>query len=64
MATKNAGLRIGVDRALRGEFLHTCEADGKPAAEVIREFMREYVARQQAEAQGLLFAAEPLEKSR
>jgi len=64
MATKNAGLRIRVERALRDEFLEACRAEDKPAAQVIREFMREYVAKRQAEAQGTLFAAEPLEKSR
>ena len=49
----------------RGDkFLEACRAEDKPAAQVIREFMREYVAKRQAEAQGSLFAAEPLERNR
>ena len=64
MVTKNAGLRIRVERALRDKFLEACRAEDKPAAQVIREFMREYVAKRQAEAQGSLFAAEPLERNR
>ena len=64
MGTKNAGLRVRVERALRDEFLDACRTQDKPAAQVIREFMREYVAKRQAEAQGSLFAAEPMEKSR
>ena len=63
MAIKNAGLRIRVERTLRDEFLDACRAEDKPAAQVIREFMREYVAKREAEAQGSLFAAELLEKS-
>ena len=64
MAIKNAGLRIRVERSLRDEFLDACRAEDKPAAQVIREFMREYVAKHQSEAQGSLFDAQPLEKSR
>ena len=64
MAAKNAGLRIRVERALRDKFLEACRAEDKPAAQVIREFMREHVAKRQAEAQGSLFAAEPLERNR
>ena len=64
MVTKDAGLRIRVERALRDKFLEACRAEDKPAAQVIREFMREYVAKHQAEAPGSLFAAEPLERNR
>jgi len=42
---KNAGLRIRVQRGLREQFLEACRADDKPAAQVLREFMRGYVAR-------------------
>lgn len=42
--SKDAGLRIRIDRLLRDRFLQTCHAQDKPAAQVIREFMREYVA--------------------
>jgi hypothetical protein len=42
--SKDAGLRIRIDRLLRDRFLETCHAQDKPAAQVLREFMREYVA--------------------
>lgn len=37
-------MRVRVSRELRDEFLVACQADDKPAAQVIREFMRAYVA--------------------
>lgn len=40
---KDVGLRIRVQRQLRDEFLQICHAQDKPAAQVLREFMREYV---------------------
>jgi len=40
---KDVGLRIRVQRDLRDEFLEICRAQDKPAAQVIREFMRAYV---------------------
>lgn len=40
---KDAGLRIRVQRDLREQFLEDCRAQDKPAAQVLREFMREYV---------------------
>ena len=64
MATKNAGLRIRIERTLRDEFLQTCRAEDKPAAQVIREFMRQYVAKRQTDAQRSLFATEPHDESR
>jgi len=42
--TKDSGLRIRVQRDLRDSFLEVCRAQDKPAAQVIREFMRMYVA--------------------
>jgi hypothetical protein len=42
---KDAGLRIRVQRELRDQFLGACRADDRPAAQVLREFMRDYVAR-------------------
>lgn len=45
--TKDSGLRIRVQRDLRDKFLEVCRAQDKPAAQVIREFMREYVERQE-----------------
>ena len=40
---KDVGMRVRVNRELRDEFLIACQADDKPAAQVIREFMRSYV---------------------
>ena len=45
MPTKDSGFRIRVQRELRQRFLDVCRAQDKPAAQVIREFMREYVSR-------------------
>ncbi|WP_071924384.1 hypothetical protein [Chelatococcus daeguensis] len=41
---KDVGLRIRVQRELRDQFLEVCRAQDKPAAQVLREFMRGYVA--------------------
>ena len=40
---KDAGLRIRVQKELREQFLAACQAQDKPAAQVLREFMRQYV---------------------
>lgn len=45
---KDAGLRIRVQRELRQSFLEACAADDKPAAQVLREFMRMYVEEHKA----------------
>jgi hypothetical protein len=42
---KDAGFRIRVQRELREQFLNACRAEDRPAAQVLREFMRDYVAR-------------------
>jgi hypothetical protein len=44
MATKDVGLRVRVERGLRDDFLEACRLLDRPAAQVIREFMRSYVA--------------------
>jgi len=41
---KDVGLRIRVQRDLREQFLAVCKAQDKPAAQVLREFMRDYIA--------------------
>lgn len=40
---KDAGFRIRVERGLRAEFLEACRAADRPAAQVLRDFMRQYV---------------------
>ena len=44
MAGKDSGLRIRVERPLREAFLEACRTEDRPAAQIIREFMRDYVA--------------------
>lgn len=50
MLGKDSGLRIRVEKALRDEFLETCHGQDRPAAQVIREFMREYIAKVKLES--------------
>ena len=40
---KDVGLRIRIDRELREQFLKACQEEDKSAAQVLREFMRDYV---------------------
>lgn len=49
MAMKDVGFRVRVERDLRDEFLEVCRAQDRPAAQVIREFMRSYVVQLGAE---------------
>jgi predicted DNA-binding protein len=46
---EDSGLRIRVERDLRERFLEICRRQNRPAAQVLREFMRAYIA--EAEAQ-------------
>ena len=48
MSAKDSGLRIRVERDLRERFLETCRAHDRPAAQVLREFMRRYIAEDDA----------------
>ena len=57
MGVKDTGVRIRVEKRLRDEFLETCRRQDKPAAQVLREFMRQYVAEHGDEA------AEPRRKT-
>ena len=43
---------------MHSEFLTTCRNQDKPAAQVLREFMREYVAKYPPVEQRELFVAE------
>ncbi|PWB84621.1 MAG: hypothetical protein C3F11_00320 [Methylocystaceae bacterium] len=44
MPGKDVGLRIRVERELRDQFLEVCRLQDRPAAQVIREYMRACVA--------------------
>lgn len=43
MTAKDAGFRIRVERDLRDKFIEMCRAKDRPAAQVIRDFMRQYI---------------------
>jgi hypothetical protein len=55
LKTKDAGLRLRVEKELRQEFVEACRSAGKPAAQVLREFMRDFVARERVLVQRSLF---------
>lgn len=55
LRTKDAGLRLRVERELREEFVEICRNEGRPAAQVLRDFMREYVAKNRSSQQRELF---------
>lgn len=40
---KDTGLRIRIERDLREKFLAVCRNQDRPAAQVIREFMKGYI---------------------
>lgn len=42
---KDSGLRIRVERDLRERFLEICQQQDRPAAQVLREFMRDYISK-------------------
>lgn len=42
MKTKDAGLGIRVDRELRDAFVAVCRKQDKPAAQELRDFIRDY----------------------
>lgn len=45
---KDSGLRIRIDRELREKFVALCREQDRPAAQVIREFIRGYLAKHEA----------------
>jgi len=49
---KDSGFRIRVQSDLREKFVELCRAQDKPAAQVLREYMREYVARHESANDG------------
>lgn len=61
---KDAGLRIRVQKELREQFLEACRAQDKPAAQVLREFMRSYVAQHNTEIRKPVASQERIVKRR
>lgn len=53
--SKDAGMRIRVEKDLRDEFVQACREQDRPAADVLREFMRTFTLTQQS-GQARLFA--------
>ena len=49
MTGKDSGFRIRVERDLREKFIELCRAQDRPAAQVIRDFMRQYIAAHEAQ---------------
>lgn len=60
MSGKDSGLRIRVERDLRERFLETCRADDRPAAQVLREFMRRYIV-EHGEGKNTVGESEPFD---
>lgn len=57
MQTKDAGMRIRVERELRDAFVAACQSQGLVAAEVLRRFMQGFADKHRA-GQGALFDGE------
>ena len=57
---KEESFNFRIDTKLKAEFQTAAEAQDKPAAQVLRDFMRAYVERQRAR----IFAAEARRQSR
>lgn len=45
MNKKNVALKIRVEEELRREFIEVCRSEDMTAAQVVRKFMREHIAR-------------------
>jgi hypothetical protein len=54
MSTKDAGIRIRVEKELREAFTLACRAQDRAASDVLRDFMRAF-AEKQHRGQGDLF---------
>lgn len=47
MANKDCGMRIRVEKDLREAFIKACQSQSRHAADVLRDFMRNFSERQQ-----------------
>ncbi len=63
MNTKDAGMRIRVERELRDAFVQACQSQGLVAAEVLRNFMRSFSTKHSSE-QAMLFTPTDSSRSR
>lgn len=55
MSLKDSGMRIRVEKKLRDAFVQACRAQDRPAADVLRDFMRSFTEKQ-LQGQAELFA--------
>lgn len=53
LGMKDSGLRIRIERDLRDKFLAVCRKQDRPAAQVLREFMRTFVADHEGQKQAI-----------
>lgn len=51
-------MRLRVSEVLRGDFIRACRAQDRTAAQVLRDYMREYVEKFKIAQQGELFPKE------
>ncbi|MET0072104.1 MAG: plasmid-related protein [Candidatus Thiodiazotropha sp.] len=58
MMKKDVAFKIRIEEELRREFVDVCRADDMTAAQVVRRFMREYVASHKQSVQISLFPEE------
>ena len=58
---KDAGYRIRIDPSLRQAFLDVCKSIDRPAAQIVREFMREFVENHKDTRQTDLFDTATME---
>ncbi len=54
MSTKDAGLRIRIEKELREAFVQACRAQDRAASDVLRDFMRAFTEKHPS-GQGNLF---------
>lgn len=55
MPRKTSALQIRVEEDLHQEFLDVCRSEDRPAAQILREFMREFVTKHRLQRQENLF---------
>ncbi len=60
MPRKDAGFRIRIESSLHERFLTVCRAQDRPAAQVLREFMRDYIEENRVTVQDSLFDIEEI----
>jgi antitoxin component of RelBE/YafQ-DinJ toxin-antitoxin module len=55
MAKKKSSMRFRLDEDLHKDFIEACRRDDKPASQVLRMFMRQYIEQDKSFAQKGLF---------